>query len=100
MGSNFRFGHRAVGTLATLEELGASLGFTVDGVGLAGGDGVTWSSTYVRQCVAEGDVEAAAEALGRPHRLEGTVVHGDHRGRELGYPTANLAVTGHGADPG
>ncbi len=99
VGSNFRFGHRAVGTLATLEELGGSLGFAVDGVGLAGDDGVTWSSTYVRQCVAEGDVEAAAEALGRPHRLEGTVVHGDHRGRELGYPTANLAVAGHGAVP-
>jgi riboflavin kinase / FMN adenylyltransferase len=99
VGSNFRFGHRAVGTLGTLEELGASLGFVVDGVGLAGGDGVTWSSTFVRQCVAEGDVEAAAEALGRPHRVEGTVVHGDHRGRELGYPTANLAVTGHAAIP-
>ncbi len=99
VGSNFRFGHRAVGTLSTLEELGVSLGFSVDGVGLAGGDGVTWSSTYVRQCVAEGDVEAAAEALGRPHRVEGVVVHGDHRGRELGYPTANLAVTRHAAIP-
>jgi riboflavin kinase/FMN adenylyltransferase len=99
VGSNFRFGHRAVGTLATLEVLGGELGFTVEGVGLVGGDGVTWSSTYVRQCVAEGDVEAAAQALGRPHRVEGTVVHGDHRGRELGYPTANLAVTRHAALP-
>ena len=99
VGSNFRFGHRAVGTLATLEELGSTLGFVVDGVALAGADGVTWSSTFVRQCVAEGDVEAAAEALGRPHRLEGTVVHGDHRGRELGYPDREPRVTRHAAVP-
>lgn len=99
VGGNFRFGHRAVGTVATLEDLGSGLGFVVDGVDLAGEDGVTWSSSYVRQCVAEGDVEAAAEALGRPHRVEGTVVHGDHRGRALGYPTANLAVTRHAAVP-
>jgi riboflavin kinase/FMN adenylyltransferase len=99
VGANFRFGHRAVGTVETLDALGATFGFSTEGVSLVAGGGVTWSSTYVRQCVAEGDVEAAAAALGRPHRVEGVVVHGDHRGRELGYPTANLTLTRHAAVP-
>jgi riboflavin kinase/FMN adenylyltransferase len=53
----------------------------------------------VRQCVAEGDVALAQQALNRPHRLEGTVIHGDHRGRDLGYPTANLKPVEHAAVP-
>ena len=52
---------------------------------------MTFSSTYIRACIDAGDVAAAAAALGRPHRVEGVVVHGDHRGRELGFPTANVA---------
>ena len=56
------------------------------------GDSDTWSSTRVRTAVRAGDVADAAAILGRPHRLSGPVVHGDHRGRELGYPTANLEV--------
>ena len=103
VGGNFRFGHRASGTTATLAELGQRLGFDVVVVDLLTGPGdggeVAWSSSYVRQCVKEGDVEAAAVVLGRPHRVEGVVVHGDHRGRELGYPTANLATTEHAAIP-
>jgi riboflavin kinase/FMN adenylyltransferase len=99
VGANFRFGHRAVGTGDTLRELGATLGFDVVVVGLVGGGEVTWSSTYVRQCVLEGDVEEAASILLRPHRVTGTVVHGDHRGRELGYPTANLDLVEHAAVP-
>ncbi len=99
VGANFRFGHRAVGSVETLAELGESLGFEVVGVGLVGDGDVRWSSTYVRQCVAEGDTEAATAVLGRPHRVEGVVVHGDHRGRELGYPTANLQVARHAAVP-
>ena len=51
---------------------------------------ITISSTYVRACVAAGDMVSAARALGRPHRIEGVVVRGDRRGRELGYPTANV----------
>ena len=87
VGKNFRFGHRAAGDVATLvSELGD---VPVVAVPLAGG-ATRWSSTYIRQCLAEGDVEAAAAALGRPHRVEGPVVRGDQRGRELGYPTANL----------
>ncbi len=99
VGSNFRYGHRAVGSVETLRESGAKAGFSVEGVALVGEGGVTWSSTYVRQCVAEGDIEAAADALGRPHRIEGLVVHGDHRGRILGYPTANLSLPLHTAVP-
>jgi riboflavin kinase / FMN adenylyltransferase len=91
VGQNFRFGHRAAGTVDALTELGAADGFTTHPVTLAR-DQVVWSSTYVRQCLAEGDVAAAAEALGRLHRVEGPVVEGDKRGRELGYPTANLAA--------
>jgi riboflavin kinase/FMN adenylyltransferase len=102
VGENFRFGHRAAGDVALLERLGHRFGFTVtvprlvdsvDGTTsamLASRSDVVVSSTYIRACVAAGDVAAAAGALGRPHRLEGVVVRGDGRGRELGFPTANL----------
>jgi riboflavin kinase / FMN adenylyltransferase len=99
VGANFRFGHRALGTFDTLRDLGKELGFGSTGLQLGGEDDVTWSSTYVRQCVAEGDVDEATRVLGRPHRVEGVVVHGDHRGRALGYPTANLELAGHAAIP-
>jgi riboflavin kinase/FMN adenylyltransferase len=99
VGANFRFGHRAVGVIETLAELGRQFGFEVVDVDLVGDGQVRWSSTYVRQCVAEGDTDAAMQVLGRPHRVEGFVVHGDHRGRELGYPTANLHVSRHAAVP-
>jgi riboflavin kinase/FMN adenylyltransferase len=91
VGVNFRFGHRAAGTVETLTELGSTYDFTTHPVELAR-DTAVWSSTYVRQCLAEGDVVAAADALGRPPRVDGLVIEGDKRGRELGYPTANLAA--------
>jgi riboflavin kinase / FMN adenylyltransferase len=94
VGRNFTFGHRAAGNVTELTQLGARFGFAVEGVELAGdgtGDHVTFSSTYVRACIDAGDVEAATAALGRPHRVEGVVVHGYHRGRDLGFPTANVA---------
>jgi riboflavin kinase / FMN adenylyltransferase len=99
VGANFRFGHRALGTVETLAELGRELGFDTVGVELVGDGYVRWSSTYARQCVAEGDTDAVTQVLARPHRVEGFVVHGDHRGRELGYPTANLHVGRHAAVP-
>ena len=99
VGENFRFGHRASGSVATLGELGSRLGFEVQAVDLVGADAVSWSSSYVRQCVLEGDVVEAAQVLRRPHRVEGVVVHGDHRGRELGYPTANLEPVPYPAIP-
>jgi riboflavin kinase / FMN adenylyltransferase len=91
VGENFRYGHRAAGNVDTLRADGERHGFAVRALPLAG-DEARWSSTYVRQCLAEGDVAAAATALGRPHRVVGPVVEGDKRGRELGYPTANLAL--------
>ena len=98
VGANFRFGARAAGDVAMLRDLGRRLDFTVEGVALDGGPQV-WSSTYVRSCLAAGDVEGAAEALGRPFTVRGEVVKGDQRGRELGYPTANVPTTGMLAAP-
>ena len=91
VGEDFRFGHRAAGDVELLRRLGLEHGFEAEGIILAG-DGDRWSSTRARALVLAGNVEAAAQVLGRPHRVEGEVVHGDHRGREIGYPTANLAV--------
>lgn len=88
VGANFRFGRKAAGDVATLKARG---GFAVEGIELDGGPQV-WSSTYVRTCLAGGDVEGAAEALGRPYAVIGPVTRGDRRGRELGYPTANVAI--------
>lgn len=93
VGANFRFGAKAAGDVATLRELGAQHDFTVVGVDLEGGPAV-WSSTYVRTCLAAGDVEGAALALGRPYFVRGVVQHGDQRGRELGFPTANVPTQG------
>jgi riboflavin kinase / FMN adenylyltransferase len=89
VGANFRFGHRAAGDVGLLRAMGTDHDFVAEGIPLDGGPQV-WSSTYVRTCLAAGDVEGAAEALGRPVSLRGTVSRGDRRGRELGYPTANV----------
>lgn len=99
VGENFRFGHRAAGDVAVLRDLGRTFGFAVEGVPLLGDAETTVSSTYVRSCVDAGDVVAAAEALGRLHRLEGVVVRGDARGRALGFPTANLETARYAAVP-
>jgi len=98
VGANFRFGQRASGDVATLREAGETRDFVAEGIALDGGPQV-WSSTYVRNCLAAGDVEGAAEALGRPFTVRGVVVQGDQRGRELGYPTANVPTTGLAAAP-
>lgn len=90
VGENFRYGHKGTGSVATLADDGRRFGFSVEGVPLQGADDTTWSSTYVRSCVDAGDVEGASAALGRDHRIDGVVVRGDQRGREIGYPTANL----------
>lgn len=99
VGENFRFGHRAAGTVELLEQLGRTYGFGVERPSLVARDDIVFSSTYIRSRVAAGDVAAAAEALGRPHRVEGVVIRGDGRGRELGYPTANLRTHEHAAVP-
>ena len=103
VGENFTFGKKAGGTVATLRKAGERLGFAVETVSLVAeqhqSETVTFSSTYIRACVDAGDMVAAAEALGRPHRVEGVVVRGDGRGRGLGYPTANVAPPMHSAIP-
>jgi riboflavin kinase / FMN adenylyltransferase len=98
VGANFRFGTKASGDVATLARLGRTHDFTAEGIALDGGPQV-WSSTYVRNCLASGDVEGAAEALGHPFTVRGEVVKGDQRGRALGYPTANVPTTGMLAAP-
>jgi len=103
VGENFTFGKKAAGTVATLRKAGERLGFAVESVSLVAeqhsSQTVTFSSTYIRSCVDAGDVVAAEEALGRPHRVEGVVVRGDGRGRGLGYPTANVAAPMYSAIP-
>ena len=98
VGEDTRFGVRNSGNVQTLRQIGALHDFEV--LTLADiGDGGRWSSTRVRALVTSGDVAAAAEILGRRHRVSGEVVHGDHRGRELGYPTANLSQESEGLIP-
>jgi len=98
-GDNFRFGHKAAGDLAMLAKLGHTFGFTVEEAPLVAEEGLVFSSTYIRSCVDAGDVSAATAALGRPHNLSGVVVRGDQRGRELGFPTANLMCHRYAAIP-
>jgi riboflavin kinase / FMN adenylyltransferase len=99
VGENFRFGHRAAGDLALLAELGEKYDFQAEGIPLLAQDGVTMSSSAIRDLVAAGDVAGAARGLGRPHRVEGVVVRGERRGRALGFPTANLETAEHTAIP-
>nr|WP_067178630.1 bifunctional riboflavin kinase/FAD synthetase [Microtetraspora niveoalba] len=98
VGENFRFGHKASGDLDTLRTLGEKYDFVVEGVPLLS-DGEAISSTRIRAHLADGDVEAAAAELGRPHRVEGVVVRGHQRGRALGFPTANVESPQHTAIP-
>lgn len=100
VGHDLRFGVGNSGDVGTMQELGKELGFGVYVVNEFGAEGFPvhddggtdrrCSSTWVREALAEGDVETAAAVLGRPHRMRGEVVHGAARGRALGFPTANL----------
>ncbi len=102
LGSDSRFGVHNSGTIDTMRELGRRYGFDVverTPVGETTAGARTWSSTHVRRLLADGQVDTAADILGRPHRVTGEVVHGHHRGRELGFPTANLGPTMTGLVP-
>ena len=90
VGKNFTYGHKAAGNVASLIADGAKFNFTVDVQDLESGDGEIISSSRIRGLVTSGQVEEARKLLSRPHRLDGVVVHGEKRGREIGYPTANL----------
>ena len=87
VGKNFTYGHKAAGNV---ESLKAHTEFETIVLDLAPSEGEVVSSTRIRKLIVEGDVEKARELLTRPHRLDGIVVHGEKRGREIGYPTANL----------
>lgn len=93
VGENFSYGHKALGKVADLIASGKLHGFVAEEVALAEIDGVVVSSTRIRQAIAVGDIDLAKNLLSRPHRLQGIVVHGEKRGREIGYPTANLGYS-------
>lgn len=93
IGYDHRFGRKARGDRALLERLGAEHGFSVDVIPEQIVGDVTVSSTEVRRRLLAGDAGRAAELLGRPYRISGTVVRGDQRGRTIGYPTANVRPT-------
>ncbi|SED74326.1 bifunctional riboflavin kinase/FAD synthetase [Jiangella alba] len=101
VGRDVRFGWQNAGDLSTMLSLGAEYGFSVEVIeDVSTPDGARrWSSTWVRELLLAGDVAGAAEILGRPHRLRGVVVEGDKRGRELGFPTANLSSDADGLVP-
>ena len=91
VGADFRFGAKRAGDAETLSSLGAELGFGVTVSTLIGDETGDYASTSVRALLGSGDCEAAGQALGRWHAVTGPVIKGDQRGRDLGYPTANLA---------
>ena len=96
VGENFHFGAQAAGNVATLAAAGPAWGFAAEGVSLAtsiGSDGSeVLCSTLVRDRIAVGDMPGAAAVLGRPHEVSGVVRAGDGRGKDLGFPTANVPV--------
>ena len=92
MGLNFNFGHKAQGTPKYLSEVGPKYGFNVSIVKLQEDRGSTISSTRIRSLIIDGQVERANELLTRMFYLKGQVVHGEKRGREIGYPTANIGL--------
>lgn len=90
IGENFNFGHKAQGTPKYLSEIGPKYGFDVSIIKLQEDNGLTVSSTRIRKLIIEGGVEQANELLTRNYYLKGIVIHGEKRGREIGYPTANI----------
>ncbi len=92
VGADFALGYRREGDVEFLREIGRSEGFTVRQVDFLTVDGMTVSSSLIREAVSQGRVEDAAKMLGRPFRLIGRVVAGDARGRTIGFPTANLEI--------
>ena len=94
VGANFTFGHRRDGNVELLRILGRALDFRVYGLKAVAIDGKPVSSTRIRIAVREGKLDTAGQMLGRTFAIQGNIVRGDGRGRELGFPTANLATCG------
>jgi riboflavin kinase/FMN adenylyltransferase len=100
VGADFVFGHQRSGNVALLKTLGGELGFTVHGMAAVSLDGQMVSSTRIREVIRAGQLDAASQMLGRPYAIAGQVVAGDRIGQQLGFPTANLEVTGLVLPPG
>jgi riboflavin kinase/FMN adenylyltransferase len=94
VGANFTFGHKRSGNVELLRRLGAELKFTVHGQAAVALDGRAVSSTRIRQAITAGDLDSAGQMLGRAYSLVGPVITGDQLGRKIGFPTANIDVTG------
>lgn len=94
VGASFTFGHQRSGNIALLKALGQELKFAVHGLAAVSLDGKIVSSTRIREAIRAGNLDAAGQMLGRTYALAGAVVHGDHLGRQFGFPTANLDITG------
>jgi len=94
VGADFVFGHQRSGDVALLKRLGHKLGFAVHGLAAVSLAGRIVSSTRIREAIRAGRLDAASQMLGRPYAISGRVVAGDRVGRQLGFPTANLEVTG------
>jgi riboflavin kinase/FMN adenylyltransferase len=92
IGYDHGFGRDRSGDASTLQQIGRELGFSVDVIGPVAQGEDPVSSTAIRQALQAGDVEVAARALGRPYSMRGAVIRGDGRGRQLGFPTANLRI--------
>lgn len=94
VGADFCFGKGRKGSAADLQTLCAAQGITVHLADLVQVDGTDISSTRIRDALSEGDTRTAKQMLGHWHRIDGEVIHGEKRGRQLGFPTANMDVTG------
>jgi riboflavin kinase / FMN adenylyltransferase len=100
VGQSFAFGHKRSGNVALLKKIGEELNFTVHGLAAVSLDGKAVSSTRIREAIQRGDLDVASQMLGRAYSLAGTVVRGDELGRQLGFPTGNLASAGLALPPG
>jgi len=100
VGANFEFGHKRSGNVELLKRLGADLRFVVHGMAAVSLDGKAVSSTRIREAIAGGNLDAASQMLGRAYSLSGKVIPGEGVGRKLGFPTANIDVTGLALPPG
>ena len=94
VGADFVFGHKRSGNVALLRQLGAELGFAVHGMAAVALDGEVVSSTRIRAAILSGDFDATSQMLGRAYAISGVIMAGDQLGHKLGFPTANLDMSG------
>lgn len=94
VGRNFTFGHKRGGNVELLQKMGQAHQFKVHGLAAVSLDGQVVSSTRIRECIQSGDLDSTSQMLGRDYQLSGQVIRGDGLGRKIGFPTANIDVTG------